>query len=241
MTNNRTRSINLVEMAVVGMVALLVIGVGWKLVGEGALARQMVVWVANITMLLTIWGGLRLRGQSTAHFGLHWSRRDRPSLGRTLWQSILVFLAGMAGFLVGSVVAGMVMGGPPGAGSDMSGYEYLQGNLPMLVLAMAAVLIASSFGEEFIYRGFLMTRVAEMVQEEGRKAMVSAVLVSAVVFGLIHFGWGLFGIIQTTFMGLALAVSYLRVGRNLWALVLAHAYMDIMLLVQLYLGGGGSG
>ena len=37
-------------------------------------------------------------------------------------------------------------------------------------------------------------------------------------------------------MGAALAVSYLLVKRNLWVLVLAHVYIDSVLLVQLYLG-----
>jgi hypothetical protein len=49
------------------------------------------------------------------------------------------------------------------------------------------------------------------------------------------------GIVQTTFMGLALAASYLLVKRNLWVLVLAHAYIDTVLLVQMYLGPPSAG
>ena len=115
----------------------------------------------------------------------------------------------------------------------MSGYEYLQGNLPMLLLALAGVYVVSSFGEEVIYRGFLMTRIAEM-GKGGKAAWRIAVIISAIVFGLIHFSWGPVGIIQTTFMGLALAISYLLVKRSLWILIIAHAYMDTILLVQLY-------
>ena len=37
-------------------------------------------------------------------------------------------------------------------------------------------------------------------------------------------------------MCLALAIAYLVVKRNLWVLVLAHVYIDTVLLVQLYLG-----
>ena len=59
---------------------------------------------------------------------------------------------------------------------------------------------------------------------------------SAFLFGLAHFGWGVVGIVQTTFMGLALAISYLVLNRNLWVLVLAHVYMDTLLLVQIHLG-----
>ena len=49
------------------------------------------------------------------------------------------------------------------------------------------------------------------------------------------------GIVQTTFMGLALTVSYVLVKRNLWVLVLAHAYIDTLLLVQMYLGPSADG
>jgi membrane protease YdiL (CAAX protease family) len=42
-------------------------------------------------------------------------------------------------------------------------------------------------------------------------------------------------------MGLALAASYLLVRRNLWVLVLAHACIDTLLLVQLYLGPAATG
>ena len=38
-------------------------------------------------------------------------------------------------------------------------------------------------------------------------------------------------------MGLALGIAYLRLKRNLWVTVLAHAYMDTILFVQMYLGG----
>ena len=104
----------------------------------------------------------------------------------------------------------------------------------MFLLALAGVYVVSSFGEEVIYRGFLMTRISEM-GAGGRLAWSVAIIISAIVFGLVHFGWGVFGIGQTAFMGLALAISYLLVKRNLWVLVLAHGYLDTLLLSQLYL------
>ncbi len=148
----------------------------------------------------------------------------------------------VAAALVAFVVGGMLMAGGAagGEGADMSGYEYLQGNLPMLLLALAAVCLVSSFGEEVVYRGFLMTRVAEM-GDRTRAAWGTALVIGAAVFGLAHFAWGVVGVVQTTFMGLALGAAYLLVRRNLWVLVLAHAYVDTLLLVQLYVGSGASG
>ena len=55
------------------------------------------------------------------------------------------------------------------------------------------------------------------------------------MFALIHYEWGMAGMVQTGFMGAVLAVAYLRVGRNLWVNVVAHMSLDTILMVQLYL------
>jgi hypothetical protein len=122
-----------------------------------------------------------------------------------------------------------VVAGAPAA--DANGYDYLQGNLQMLLVALAAVYVVSSFGEEALYRGFLINRVMGLVGHT-RAASAMAILASAVVFGLAHFDWGIVGIVQTAFMGPVLAVGYVVTKRNLWALVLAHACMDTLLLVR---------
>jgi membrane protease YdiL (CAAX protease family) len=70
----------------------------------------------------------------------------------------------------------------------------------------------------------------------GRGATWSAVLASSLIFGLAHFGWGIVGVVQTGFMGLALAGSFLLFGRKLWPLVLAHVYLDTILIVPMYFG-----
>jgi len=123
----------------------------------------------------------------------------------------------------------------PEGGADTSEYGYMSGNLPMLLGALAAAWVVSSWGEEVVYRGFLINRFAELSTARFRWA--AAVIGSAVLFGLAHFSWGPSGMVQTGFMGLALGIAYLRLKRNLWVTVLAHAYMDTILFVQMYLGG----
>lgn len=210
--------------------ALAVVALGWRLVGPNPLARQAVVWVANVLMLAVIWAGLRARGQGWSHLGLGRPRGTWRALAGILGKSIAVFLAAGVAFVLGSALVG-----PGAAGeADMGSYTYLQGNLPMLLLALAAVYVVSSFGEEVVYRGFLIVRLEEL-GGGGRTALAAAVVASAVVFGLVHFDWGVVGIIQTGLMGLVLALAFLLVKRNLWVLVLAHSYLDTLLLVQLYL------
>ena len=151
---------------------------------------------------------------------------------RLLWQSVVTFIASLVAFMLGAVVVAMVLGRPEQA--DMSGYNPFRGNLAMLVPVLLGGYVVSSFGEEVIYRGFLITRLEAWLPGR-RSATFIAVLISAAVFGLIHFTWGWAGMVQTACMGAALGMSFLVFGRNLWVNVLAHVYLDTILMVQIFL------
>ena len=224
------------EMAVLFAVPLVFIVGVVPFVGENPLAIHGVVWIANVVMLLIVWQGLRLRGEGWEHLGLRFGVPKASVVVRAAGLSIVVLVGALAGFVVGAIVGANMFGMPEQA--DMSEYNYLAGNLPMLLLALVGVYIVSSFGEEVVYRGFLIMRIEEL-RPGSRHIRKIGLLVSAVVFGLAHYTWGPAGVVQTTFMGLALGIAYLAVGRNLWINVLAHAYADTILLVQQYLAAPG--
>jgi membrane protease YdiL (CAAX protease family) len=221
------------EIAFVFGAAGLVIFLGVPLVGEDLFARQLVIFAANLLMLTLVWLGLRLRGQGAAYLGLSARWHGWKSLAIGFGKSLVVLVLAMAGFVLGSIVMANITGIPQQA--DVSGYDFLQGNLAMLLVSLAAIYFVSSVGEEVVYRGFLINRVRDSLGG-GKSAIWVAVIVSSLVFGLAHYGWGVVGMVQTTFMGLALALSYLLFRRNLWILVAAHAYMDTALIVPLYFG-----
>jgi len=221
------------EILVVFAVGVAVIAGAKPWVGENPVAQQAAAWVANVLMLALVWLGLRWRGQTWRRFGLPFARPGRRAVLRAVLASFAVFAAGAVGFMIGAVIMANIVGVPEGA--DMSGYDYLRGNLLLTILALPAVYIGSSLCEEVIYRGFLINRVAELAGG-GKAGFRLGVVVSAVVFGLVHYTWGPTGMVQTAFMGLALAISYLLVRRNLWVLILAHAYLDTILILQMYFG-----
>jgi len=219
------------ELLAVFLVAFaVIIGTG-PLVGENALARHGVISVTILLMIFMIWIGLRLRGQNWQHFGLTFGCVSWRTVIRSVLLSFVVFVAAVAAFAVGAIVMANIFGRPEGA--DMSSYDYLRGNLPMLILVLVSVYVTASFGEEVIYRGFLINRIAEL-GSGGKAAQRLAVIISSLVFGLIHSDWGLTGMVQTSLVGLALGVSYVLVRRNLWVTILAHGYMDTILILHLY-------
>jgi membrane protease YdiL (CAAX protease family) len=104
----------------------------------------------------------------------------------------------------------------------------------MLILTLMGVYIVSSFGEEVVYRAFLINRISELGLNT-KYGKMATVLISAVIFGLAHYTWGPTGMVSTGLMGLAMGICYLRFKKKLWILVLAHAYLDTFLLIQVYL------
>ena len=222
-----------VEIAVVFSPAIFAIAICGIIKLESPFILMSILWLANVTMLVLVGLGIRLRNKTWGSIGARFGLASRTAVGRAIAKSLPILLFAIVGFIFGSIVGANVVGIPEGA--NMSNYNFLQSNLPMLVVSLAGVYLVSSFGEEVIYRGFLITRIEEMFRGPTKLAVATAVVVSSVVFGFAHFGWGPMGIIQTTFMGAALGVSFLMTQRNIWPLVLAHGYMDTILLVQLYL------
>ena len=225
----------MVEMVFVFFSAFVIIYLFLPLVEGDLVLTQLVVWIANIVMLLIVWAGLKIRGQRWSHFGLTGNAFHRDQIIKTVLLSLLVFVLAMAGFLIGSMIMANITGIPQQA--NMSGYSFLQDNFFMLLLVLVGVWIVSSFGEEVIYRAFLITRIEELGLSV-KSGKIVVVLISAIIFGLAHYSWGLVGIVQTFCMGLVLSICYLKLNRRLWILILAHAYMDTILMVQMYLAGG---
>lgn len=195
--------------------------------------NMVIIWVANVTMLFLVWSGIKLRGQSWSDFGLSFKRVDLKGGLRVFGLSLLVCALGGLAYMLGSVFMANFTSMPEPA--DMSNYDYLRNNLFMLLSSLFGVYIVSSFGEEVIYRAFLINRITELGFDT-KFGRIMAVVLSAVVFGLAHYQWGPTGVVSTGFMGLVMGLFYLKFNKNLWILVLAHAYLDTILLVPLFLG-----
>jgi len=220
------------EILLVFLPAFLFIKVTSSWVGEDPIRSFGVIWVANLLMLAMIWTGMKLRGRSWKDFGLTFTRVSPAEGLRIFGLSLLVFVIGTAAFLIGPIL--MANFTEIQQNADFSRYDFLKDNLGGLFLSLAAVYIVSSFGEEVIYRAFLINRISELANTT-KYGSVIAVILSSIFFGLIHYEWGAMGMIQTGCMGLAMGILYIKLKKRLWILILAHAYMDTVLLVQLYM------
>jgi membrane protease YdiL (CAAX protease family) len=100
---------------------------------------------------------------------------------------------------------------------------------------LAIVWIFAAFGEEIGYRGYLLTRAADL-GNRSRLAYAAAMIYVAVLFGFGHFYKGPAGVVDSTYSGLVLGGVYLLSGRNLWAPILTHGISDTFAILVLFMG-----
>jgi hypothetical protein len=118
---------------------------------------------------------------------------------------------------------------------DLSRFAPVEGDVFLLSLSLVKVWTVTAFGEELVYRGYLMNRVAELAGgSESAWAMSLAVV--SVMFGLGHLYQGIAGVVASTLGGLVYGALYLWTGRNLWAAIIAHGVFDTVAFVLIFWG-----
>jgi len=114
----------------------------------------------------------------------------------------------------------------------------LAGNWRLALLYLGIVWTFAAFGEEIAYRGYLMQRAADV----GGRTMIAwwiSVIAIAILFGYGHYYKGPAGILDSGLAGVILGAAFLLSGRNLWACVLAHGFIDTFGIVAVYNGWDG--
>jgi membrane protease YdiL (CAAX protease family) len=111
----------------------------------------------------------------------------------------------------------------------------ITGNVKVAFLAFLVVWTFAAFGEEISYRGYLLTRAADLGKRSPTAYWTGIVFVS-ILFGYGHYYKGASGIIDSGIAGLILGAAYMLAGRNLWASILAHGFIDTFAVIDAYFG-----
>jgi uncharacterized protein len=211
-----------IDLAIVaGGYLLAYFGLGLAEIPYGGVAA-IVVGVA-----LATWR-LRAAAESWRSVGLR--RPERP---------LRVVLAALA--LYGLVVLGMLLIVEPLSrtfgwpGLDLTAYAQLQGDPLMFAAMLGVAWTSAAVGEELLFRGFLLNRL-ETALGAGGAARVSAVVLQAIIFALAHAYLGPRGVASAALVAVVFGAWYVRYGRNLWPLILAHGLTDTLTLAAIYAG-----
>jgi membrane protease YdiL (CAAX protease family) len=134
-------------------------------------------------------------------------------------------------FAVEPILARLTSGQLP----DVSGFRSIVGNETQLAYWIALSWSLAAFVEEIAYRGWVLTRCAE-VGRFSKGAWVGGTLASSGLFGAVHAYQGLSGVFATALTGLVFAVVYFVTGRSLWATILSHGVLNTTGFVMMYFG-----
>jgi len=118
---------------------------------------------------------------------------------------------------------------------DLHNFQMLTGNIKLALLGFAFSWTFAAFGEEMVWRGYLMNRVAELGNRT-RRAWICSLVAVSIVFGMAHAGQGITGVIEEGIAGVFLGVTYLSTRRNLAVPIIAHGVADTIDMVLIFLG-----
>jgi membrane protease YdiL (CAAX protease family) len=186
--------------------------------------------IPNEVPILFVLGliSLRVRDGGWGVIGLRWPVSWRRTVLFALGAAAARILLGQ--FLIDPLTAHFW---PAAVGPSV--FDQLTGQWMVAVRWLLIIWTFAAFGEEISYRGYLVTRAAD-VGGRSKVAYWAAVLAVSVLFGFGHYYKGPSGIVDSGMAGLVLGTAYLLSGRNLWVCILAHGFIDTFGVVALFFG-----
>jgi membrane protease YdiL (CAAX protease family) len=186
--------------------------------------------VPNEVIILSLLGllSIRLRDGSWSSMGF-----KRPASWQRLF--LIALAAATVRILLGQFLIEPVTGlfwpkpTPPALANEITG------NMTMALVALLLVWTFAAFGEEIAYRGYLLTRAADIGRRSRVAYWIGIVLVS-ILFGYGHYYKGTAGVIDSGVAGLILGSAYMLAGRNLWASIFAHGFIDTFGIIDAFFG-----
>jgi membrane protease YdiL (CAAX protease family) len=179
-------------------------------------------------LFLLGWISLRLRGMRWKDVGFARPRSWAAAVGLGILGGLCI--EGIE-LLVTQPLLVRLIGRMP----DLSGFLEVAGNLKLTLIFLLLTWTLAAFGEEMVYRGYLMNRVAGLFHGT-RAGWIASLVAISVVFGSAHIGQGSTGMIENVWDGLLLGGLYLACGRNLAVPIIAHGVTDTVDILIMYVG-----
>jgi len=185
--------------------------------------------MAVVITLLFASGRIWLLGSGWSDFGL-----ARPeSVTITLIVALAVYLATAVAVALGINPLANALELPQPAFHKLGD---LRGNTAYLLFMVFVIgWGTAAFGEEMLFRGFLQNRLVTAFGS-GTSAVVFAVVVQAILFGLGHLYLGARGAMTAGSVGLVFGAAVAASAGSLWPVIVAHGVMDAISLYALYAG-----
>ncbi len=180
------------------------------------------------TLIVASWR-MKVRGVSWKDLGL----KKPTNLWKTLGISVIIFVSIIISIIIFEIIKdNFFLAITPDTSSEsaVSKFGNLKGNWGHFFLIIPFILLESML-EELLDRGFLMNWI-EQVFSTTTLATLIAVLLQAAIFGFRHSNDFSERSITVGLIGLVMGIAYVKFGRNLWPLIIAHCLLNTMSMIE---------
>lgn len=180
------------------------------------------------TLIVATWR-MRVRKVTWKELGL----RKPKSFGKTIGISIIILAAVIISLMVFEIIKdNLPFSIAPDNSSENAPAKFgeLKGNWLLFLSIMPMVLI-ESFLEEVLDRGFLMNWLEDLFSMTSF-ATIIAVVLQAAIFGFRHSYDFSARSITAGIIGLIMGIAYIKFGRNLWPLIIAHCILNTISMID---------
>lgn len=203
----------------------------WVVAIEVALAVAAVLldlFLPSLVLVALAAVSLLVRREHLTTLGVH--RLAHPA------RSALQILAVMVGWTVLQLALLMPLAEHlTGQRQDVSQFTEMEGNVPLLLTFLALSWTLAAVGEELAFRGYLLTRITDVIGTSVA-ARVAAVVAVALLFASIHGEQGVAGMVLVFVDALFYGAMRYRF-RSLWASVVAHGVNNSIGMIAFFLVG----
>jgi len=154
----------------------------------------------------------------------------RPNIKQLLLAAAAIVILRLFAFSVEPLIEGLV-----GGSRNLERFSDVEGSLSSLIGLLMMSWTIAAFGEEIIYRIVLM-RGLSFIFNDTRYAQIAAVIIQALMFGLIHAYQGPAGIFGSTFSGLVFGTVTIASRWSIWPSAIAHGTNNTIGIIALYMG-----
>jgi membrane protease YdiL (CAAX protease family) len=184
-------------------------------------------YLGLLISLFIIWRVSIMRNISWSYFGL-----ARP---KSLFLTLLLGIGVSLAIIIASLFMIYLLKNffPDIESGDMSRFDILNNNLLNLIINIVAMWFTTAFVEELLFRGYLMNRLANLLNKT-KGAWTFALISNAIIFGLLHSSQGITMVIETGLSGFLFGVAFLLIKRRLWPLIIAHGIIDTIAFLSFF-------
>ena len=106
-------------------------------------------------------------------------------------------------------------------------------DIPKLIIGLIVTWTVAAFGEEILFRGYLIRRLIDLIGESFPAKVLTVILVGA-AFGFVHYYQGTHGVVVAGIIGMFQSVIYLTHQKKLVIPIIAHGTFDTIGFATLF-------